>query len=324
MATPTPSWNPVRVYGRWRNLDGTLKAGTYKVTLPVRITNSADDVIIPAGVLMQGALQTASGTAPSLDVQVPATDDPDNLPQNWQIQIDITFADGSAAETYRVAVPLALGTTTGLNLRTVLLPQTIPTGQILIAGIPGGLAELDVDGDVVDADGVKVVGGGSTGPVTTAQITDYTEATQDLLNATIVTGGTLTKTYNDAAGTLTLSATGATSSAGITDFAEAVDDRVAALVVAGNGVTKTYDDTLGQLTIAAPAVDTSGLQAQITALQGALSKTDANAFYTGSTYPLRASVTTDTTRRVRWIGPISPPIGNGYSIADFDVHERPA
>lgn len=43
--------------------------------------------------------------------------------------------------------------------------------------------------------------------------------------------------------------------------------------------------------------------------------TDANIFWDGTgSCPLRASVTSDTLRRVRWISPVSPPTTTGYAL----------
>lgn len=53
----------------------------------------------------------------------------------------------------------------------------------------------------------------------------------------------------------------------------------------------------------------------------ALRNTDACAFYT-VTQPLRATVTTDSQRRVRWVGPFQPATTAGYAIDGFDIWER--
>ncbi len=143
MAAPAPSWNTCRVVGTWHNLDGSRRTGTYKVTIPVRVTNTTDDVIIPAGVAMQGTLEVDSG-APSLDIQVPSNTDPDNSPAGWQVVIDVTFPD-AAGEKYVIDTPVD-GV---VNLRTVVLAASIPAPQpVLIRGVPGGLAELDETGKV--------------------------------------------------------------------------------------------------------------------------------------------------------------------------------
>lgn len=39
----------------------------------------------------------------------------------------------------------------------------------------------------------------------------------------------------------------------------------------------------------------------------------------GSTYPLRNTITNDPKRTVLWIGPFTPPIGGGYAISGVDV-----
>lgn len=153
MPAPAPSWNTCRVYGTWNKMDGSLRPGTYKVTLPFRVTNATDDVIIPAGVFATGELNTTPGV-PSLDVDVPSNSDPDNSPNGWQPVIEVTFPD-AAGEKYLIDTPVD----GEVNLRTVVLAASIPVPQtVLIRGVPGGLAELDADGDVIDAEGAKVGG----------------------------------------------------------------------------------------------------------------------------------------------------------------------
>lgn len=188
MPAPTTSWNLVRVYGTWRGQDGGLRAGTYKVTIPVRITNATDDVIIPAGVYAEGALQTSVNGSPSLDVQVPATDDPDNLETGWKVRIEVRFTDGAAAETYQIDVPYA---SAGVNLRTIVLSPnpTVQAAQLKV-GLAGGLARLDSDGDVVDADGIKVTAGGIinwadlSGKPATFPPAPHTHVVADIFDAT--------------------------------------------------------------------------------------------------------------------------------------------
>lgn len=114
---------------------------------------------------------------------------------------------------------------------------------------------------------------------TASTITDFAEALDDRVNALVLAGAGITKTYNDGANTLTigcditleevLSPIGtpgadeillfdglawtfaAYDAPSIPGFAEAVDDRVAALLVAGANVTLTYNDVANTLTIAA-------------------------------------------------------------------------
>jgi len=175
MPTPAPSWNTGRVYGTWNRLDGTMRAGKWKLTIPVRVTNATDDVIIPAGVFAEGDLNVTPGV-PSLDLAVPSNSDPDNSPNGWQPVLEVTFLD-AAGEKYVIDVPVG----GEVNLRTVVLAASIPVPQnVLIRGVPGGLAELDADGDVVDAAGDKV--GGIT-EVTALAISDATTTGRSVLTA---------------------------------------------------------------------------------------------------------------------------------------------
>lgn len=84
--------------------------------------------------------------------------------------------------------------------------------------------------------------------LTSADITDFSEAVDDRVSALLVAGNNIDLTYDDGANTLTIDVESLTS-ADITDFAEAVDDRVAVLLVAGNNIDITYNDAGGTLTI---------------------------------------------------------------------------
>lgn len=161
MATGAPPWGTCRVYGTWYNQDGTLKQGTYKVTIP-RITGGVDTggTIIPDGPFAAGKLNTASGSA-SFDLPVPANDDPANSPVDWgQVEIFINFTDGSTPETYVIDTPLD----GEVNLRTVILSPTGPAKTpLVVLGVPGGAAQLSADGtSVLDAHGNPIVTGGTT------------------------------------------------------------------------------------------------------------------------------------------------------------------
>lgn len=166
MPAAVSSWNLVRVYGTWRGQGGAMLAGSYKITVPQRITNHTDDTIIPAGDFKSGLLAVVGGS-PSLDLLVPATDDPDNDQVGWKLQIDVTLT-GVGVESYQIDVPVANrpsadgGNGLGVNLRTVALPPGGPVSALgnYRIGEPGGLAMLDSDGDVVDSDGNKVTGTG--------------------------------------------------------------------------------------------------------------------------------------------------------------------
>lgn len=147
------SWQLVRVYGTWVDADGARLGGNYTVRINARLTNSADDLILPAGVFKTGALSTSAGVA-SLDVMVPSTDDVDIEQSGWTVEVDVVFTDTSRLpETYQIAVPYANrptvngGTGVGVNLRTIALADrttgaatyvaTPPPGAVVMAG--GGI-----------------------------------------------------------------------------------------------------------------------------------------------------------------------------------------
>jgi hypothetical protein len=173
MPSPAASWNLVRVYGTWHNMDGSLKPGNYQVLVPARVTSTTSDVIVPSGVFASGALQTTNTGAPSLDILVPATDDPSNAQTVLTVTVIVSFSDHgyirtdtgqsvevSPTESYVITVPYADrpiasgGTGNGVDLRTVVLPQNIaPSTPLYKVGAAGGLAQLNSSGKVVNADG---------------------------------------------------------------------------------------------------------------------------------------------------------------------------
>ena len=103
---------------------------------------------------------------------------------------------------------------------------------------------------------------------TNTQLTQ--EQVEDFVNGVIVAGTNITKTYDDSAGTLTISSSGKTQ--------EEIEDIVANLVVAGSNVTKTYDDASGTLTIASTNTNTQLSTEQVEDIVGAMvsSNTETN------------------------------------------------
>lgn len=162
------SWSLVRVYGTWVTHAGVKLAGKYKVTISARLTNSADDLIIPAGIFAQGDLVVAEGV-PSLSLMVPATDDPDIQQDGWLVTVEVSFSGAQLTERYTIEVPLADrpipdgGTGAGVNLRTIALSTQMPPQAAMYGvGRPLGLALLSEDGlAVMDADGNPITGGSS-------------------------------------------------------------------------------------------------------------------------------------------------------------------
>lgn len=95
--------------------------------------------------------------------EFPASDDPDILQHGWQVMVSeaLTSANG---RSYAIQPLLAHldQPIPGVNLGTVDVPPGSPTvpAPVYAKGIAGGVAGLDADGDVVDAAGRKVIGGG--------------------------------------------------------------------------------------------------------------------------------------------------------------------
>lgn len=138
MVAPSPSWQTVRVYGTWRNtLDGTLKPGTYTATIPVRLVSAIDDSIFPPGVAASGALSTSTvdvdpadtyADGPSLDLQLPATDDPDISGEPWFLTLTVAFT-GGIVETYVLPVRLS-DVPNGIDLLNLAPQETITPGSV--------------------------------------------------------------------------------------------------------------------------------------------------------------------------------------------------
>jgi hypothetical protein len=75
-----------------------------------------------------------------------------------------------------------------------------------------------------------------------------TEQVQDLVAAMIVAGSNVTATYDDGAGTVTISSTGGGGGGSMTR--EEIEDLLASSFVAGAGITVTYSDVGNSFTIA--------------------------------------------------------------------------
>lgn len=155
---PLSAWDKTRVYGTWYTHDGTRVPGTYTVSMPVRVTVEAGEAIVPAAVYQAGDLYTDSDIRPALDVMVPANNDPDVTPLGWQLVVTVRLTpprESPIIEQYVIDTPVD----GEVNLRTIPLAQTIPPTQtMLLRGVAGGVAALNSDGQVVDAEG-NVIGG---------------------------------------------------------------------------------------------------------------------------------------------------------------------
>lgn len=182
MSTPSPLWDTHRVYGTWDNFDQTRKEGRYTVQIGTRVANAEGDVIVPAGEVDSGPLNVENFAAPSLDLLVPANNDPSNSPLGWVVVVTVTFHD-AAPERYVLETPLGEET----NLRQIVLPQEIAAQEPgYLRGVAGGVAALDVDGNVVNSDGDVVglvesvdgdIGAVSTDAAVAARVSDEDTAT---------------------------------------------------------------------------------------------------------------------------------------------------
>lgn len=343
MPAPTPSWNLVRCYGTWNNQDGTKKQGSYRVTIPQRVTSAVDDAVIPPGIFASGALNT--GTGPSLDVQIPATDDPDISPVGFSVQIEVMFSDGTASETFFVK-PSVSGP--AVNLRQYALPSGVPVPETLLhRGVPGGLAELDRDGDVINAAGQKVVGGGGggtgDGTVTTANITDATTTGRNLIKSVDAAAARAllgAGTSNLALGTTSSTAKAGNWAPGVADIT-ASGTRSSTTFLRGDGAWQTPSGLTDATALAKGAVQLAGDLAGTAAaptVPGLAGKQDANAQHTLAQLAPGAAVVIDyykpvfgaanawptsrptnrTDLDITWRGPTDP--GNIMLVGDmFDL-----
>ena len=110
--------------------------------------------------------------------------------------------------------------------------------------------------------------------ITSANISDFTTATRDVVGGMVTGTGTVTATYNQN-GTLTINGAASAhthTSTQITDFVEGVQDVVGGMAVGAGSVTVAYNDTTGALTITGAsggggATTTAGLSDYVEATQ---------------------------------------------------------
>lgn len=151
---------------------------------------------------------------------------------------------GSVDNTTDAAKPVSTAQQTALNLKANAA-NPVFTGTV---GIPdGALAIADTAGLQTAIDGKAA----SVHTHATTDITNLTEAVQDIVAAFVVAGTGVTVTYDDVANTYTINASG--GGTGTTD-AEIVRDTIGAALVAGAGVQITVNDVGDTITIASTAV----------------------------------------------------------------------
>lgn len=98
---PLPvDYNTVNVTGRYTYLDGTPAVGSVRFTgKTVAISDATDTVILPSTVvatLVDGAFS----------IQLPATDDPDVVPNGWTYEVEERFTNGGGRK-FEIDVPVA-------------------------------------------------------------------------------------------------------------------------------------------------------------------------------------------------------------------------
>ena len=167
----TESWSKCRVHGTWMDAEGNRLPGSVVTTISARVTNTVENAIIPAGKYMPGCVKLGiSASAPSLDFQCPATDDPDIPEVGWGMTVIVTFDDPRIkSETYVLDTIPSGGV---IDLRTII-PTTVasPLGAAsLKVGRPGGVALLNADGVVVNADGTPIASSGTMTTLTDADL----------------------------------------------------------------------------------------------------------------------------------------------------------
>lgn len=164
MPQPSPSWDTRRVHITYRSrLTGALESGTWMAQATGRITNRLPDgktAVFRAGKIGEGDLNVTEGL-PSFTADLPIVDDPDNTPNGGYITLVFSF--GNQTETHQISPllswPTGSGPYDGTDLALLLDPANIPIAPPLaMLGVPGGVARLDSDGDVVNAAGQKVTG----------------------------------------------------------------------------------------------------------------------------------------------------------------------
>lgn len=190
---------------------------------------------------------------------------------------------------------------------------TLSAATTTNAGVMTAADRIKLDGIMAGAQVVSVAG--RTGAVTLTK-TDVGLSAVDNTSDTNKPISTATQTALDGKASSTISITGTHSLSGGGSLAA---NRTLSLVndSASPGNDKFY------------GTNSSGTRGfhDVSALNtAALRSTDANIYYDSGTssYPLRSTATSDTLRRVRWIGPVAPTAGGGYALSGLDVWEKTA
>lgn len=119
--TPSDNWNTVTVRGSFYGVDGRPIAGKVSFTLTA---SRLFDMTTPRTIIGRPVVVTLVEGA--FSVALPATDDPDILPEGAKSYTVQEHFDGGA--TYSILVPLA-DAADGIDLTTTAQVPTIPTNE---------------------------------------------------------------------------------------------------------------------------------------------------------------------------------------------------
>jgi hypothetical protein len=147
MATPTL----ITVHGALAGLAGVLH-GTVTFTAHRALTG-ADTVMPPF------TITAAADAGGEFTVILPATNDPAWLPADWAYSVVVHAGGGARGSLQLDYQNASVELADLLQIDGAAEPGVsyVPLNEV---GVAGGVAELDDDGDVIDADGNKVAGGG--------------------------------------------------------------------------------------------------------------------------------------------------------------------
>lgn len=239
MPYPINKWDLIPVYGVYMTAPGdTPVSGSVRFTLSQRVTRTDGRLIHPEGARVQvtigaadqqdatvraavrtawrNADQTAQGAGfdgaawdiwwdtvvlpAAIFTGFPASDDPDITQRGWTVSVEEAIPGG---KKYAIQPLLSQLETPipGINLGLVEVPPGAPTvpAPVYAKGVAGGVAALDADGDVVDALGEKVTGGGLPEDATLADLAEsatvkYFTASEKTKLSGVATGATANDT----------------------------------------------------------------------------------------------------------------------------------
>ena len=142
----------VRVSADFTDADGRRLAGSYSTRIDSRLTSTeGDDTIIPAGIVPSacGHLSTDDRRR-SLDIKVPATDDPEIREDGWRVIITVVFCGRRGSETY-VLEDIPAGSEINLaDVVPIVFPEggQVPTSPVIIHGEDGvGIEDITYDAE---------------------------------------------------------------------------------------------------------------------------------------------------------------------------------